>query len=198
LYIDDTMITSFLEKNVKNFNRKTFAVILLQLLLIAMAGILFSKSYIPLTIFVLAEILVAAAYAKILFSDLRKIQEKEFWKYALFFGGTAAIIQAAWLFDVVEIGISPFQEFAVVLAAFLVFVVGFRIIYGRKYTEGIVVLSDAEMAVVETEFDLLSFTNAGKHVVESDRPYKKGQKVRVVTEGVMFAGKPKRIEGLAK
>src|SRR3989344_5457480 len=142
------MITDFLEKNVKNFNRKTFVVVLLQMLLIAMAGILFSKSYIPNTIFVLAEFLVVVAYAKILFSDLRKIQEKEFWKYALFFGGTALIIQATWLLEIVEIGIGPIQKFAVVLAAFLIFVVGFRVIYGRKYTEGIVILSDSEVAVV--------------------------------------------------
>ena len=192
------MITAFLEKHVKKFNRKTFAVMLLQMLLIAMAGILFSKSYLPNSAFVFLEFVVVFAYAKILFSDLRTAQKKEFWKYALFFGGTALIIQATWLLEIVEIGISPFQKFGVVLAAFLIFVVGFRVIYGRKYTEGIVVLSDADVAVVETEFDLLSFTNAGRHVVESGKPYKKGQKVRVVTEGFMFAGKPKKIEGLVK
>ena len=192
------MITAFLEKHVKKFNRKTFAVMLLQMLLIAMAGILFSKSYLPNSAFVFLEFVVVFAYAKILFSDLRTAQKKEFWKYALFFGGTALIIQSAWLIDILDIGMSPFSRFGIVLGAFLLFIAGFRVIYGRKYTAGVVVLSDESIAVVETEFDLLSFTNAGRHIVEAGKQSREGQKVRVAVDGFLFAGKPKRIEGPVK
>jgi len=188
------MITSFLEKKVKDFDRKAFYILVMQALLMLMAGTLFIRHYAGDAAFVALEAVLAAAYAKVLLVDVRKIQKSDFGKYAIFFSGVAGIVQATWLIDYVNIGgISQFQKFAGVAAAFILFVLVFRIVYGKRYTEAEVLTSDSGIAVVKTGFDLLSFTSAGKSIVETDLVVRKGQKVKVLVAGAFFAGKPRKI-----
>jgi uncharacterized membrane protein len=191
------MIFQFLEKNVEGFSRKTFAVLLMQLLLIAMAAMLFFRGYIDFVIFIAIELCLLLVYAELLFIELRKTLAEGFWKYVLFFAGIAAIIQIAWVVDFMALDGGTLQRFVYVLVVFVVFVVGFRFVFGRNYTTGKVLIADGDMAVVETEFDLLSFTSAGKYIVENTSA-KRGQKVKVEIKGILFSGKPSRIAEIVK
>src|SRR3989338_3333232 len=158
------MIFEFLEKNVKDFDRKTFAVLLMQFLLIAMAALLFFRSYIDGMIFISVEVAFLLVYAELLFIELGKVQKDGFWKYVLFFAGVAILLQLVCVAEFLNIGESSVQRLVFVLGAFIVFAVAFRLFFGRNYTQGKVLTADGKIAVVETEFDLLSFTSTGKYI----------------------------------
>ena len=80
-----------------------------------------------------------------------------------------------------------------VLAALIVFVLMFRVFFGRKYVCGKVVMCREGEAVVETDFDIRTFTPMGKYVVKSEGKCSAGQEVKVGFALGVFGRKPKKI-----
>ena len=83
--------------------------------------------------------------------------------------------------------------FLLLILAIVVVNVLFRVVLGKHEVLGTVLLSDEKLAVVELPFDLFAGITAGKYVVETDRKFKKGEKVRVRIKQALFRRIPERV-----
>ncbi|MFH1224471.1 MAG: DUF2101 family protein [Candidatus Diapherotrites archaeon] len=174
------MLREFLQENFEGFSWRSFIIIQLQALLVLMVLLLFARFSEFGWLVPAGEVLLSALYLYIVFAQVRDEFAKEFTQYAIFFLGMLVFVQAAWIMQgIFGEGEAGYYQFALLLALLLVFVVCFRMVFGRKYVPAKVLLSDGELAVVETRYDLLSFTNAGRHIVHAERKYAKGAEVKL-------------------
>ncbi|MFH1256140.1 MAG: DUF2101 family protein [Candidatus Diapherotrites archaeon] len=187
------MLKAFLEKKFKDFDERSYVLIKLQVLIVAMLLALFLRGA-SFYAFIALEGILAAYYLFEIFVELRKLEKEDFGKYALFFIGLFLFIQGAWLPFVFVGGFR--QVFALGISeiiGLLLFTVLFRLLLGRNYTYGKVVSSDGKIAVVETNYDLLAFTQKGRFVVDSAGKIEPGKKVKVAVKSFFLARKPYKI-----
>ncbi len=189
------MLKEFLEKNVKDFNYRSFLIIELQLLILLMLLVLFLRNIVDFYFFAATELILSGTYLYIILFQLKEEIKEEFNKYLIFFLAIWVFVQSVWLMSAFFIKDFFFQYifFIAALIALILFVLLFNLFLGRNYTEGKVLLSNDKIAIVETQFDLLSFTNAGKYLVETDRKRNKGATVKVKIRNLLFSRKPFRI-----
>ena len=173
------LLRKFLEQNFEGFSYRSFIIIQLQALLVLMVLLLFVRFSEFGWIVPAGEVLLSALYLFVMFAEAGKEFAKEFTQYAVFFLGMLVFVQAAWIMQGFFGENEGMQYFVILLALLLAFVVCFRAVFGRKYVPAKVLLSDGEIAVVETRYDLLSFTNAGRHIVHTERKYAKGAEVKL-------------------
>ena len=174
------------------------SIMLVGVLLIAAAALPVMRMAFPLEIIAAFDALVVVLFALVLFRIVRACFGREWKKYAVFFSSWMLIVQAAIIglvfFDPLKMGLELFVAAVVALVALSL---GFRFVFGKKETEGIVLLSDSGGAGVKIEFDLFAGLNAGKYVVGAGRKYGKGEKVRIALKRKMFRKAPDRIIGKA-
>lgn len=189
------MLREFLEKNVKDFNYRSFLIVELQLLILLMLLILFLRNAVGFYLFAGAQVILSVTYLYIILVQLEKESKEEFSRYIIFFLAVLVFVQVIWVIPAFLIKDFFYQYifFIVALIGLLLFVLLFNLFFGRNYTKGKVLLSNGEMAVVEAQFDLLSFTNAGKYVVATDRKRNKGATVKVKIRKLLFYRKPFKI-----
>lgn len=173
------LLREFLEENFEGFSYRSFIIIQLQALLVLMVLLLFVRFSEFGWIVPAGEALLSALYLFVMFAEVRKEFAKEFTQYAIFFLDMLVFVQAAWIMQGFFGENEGVQYFVILLALLLVFVVAFRMVFGRKYVPAKVLLGDGELAVAETRYDLLSFTNAGRHIVKTERKYAKGAEVKL-------------------
>lgn len=189
------MFREFLERNVKDFNYRAFLIIKLQLLLFAMLIFIFAKPLMEFTLFVFGEVILAALYLYAIIIEFKSVEKAEYPKYLLFFSAILLFIQLSWIVPAF-IGaniLTNYYFISFLLVALLLFSFLFKIFFGRNYTLGRVLLSNEKSAVVETEFDLLSFTNGGKFIVENNKKRREGEQVKVAVKNLFFYRKPYKI-----
>lgn len=173
------LLREFLERNTEGFNYRGYLVAKLQFLIVAMLLASFLRIFVPWAYAVVAEIALSACYFFVLLKEVRADVGKEFAAYAIFFGALWLFIGLSWAAQFFALTIANAQYFLLLLIALVLFVVLFRVFFGRNYTKGRVLLAGNGIAVVETGFDLLSFSNAGRHIVETVRSYAKGDGIRL-------------------
>lgn len=178
------------------FDSASGSIIALEALLVAMLFTSFLIAIFQEGFFAAFAALQAAlviVYLLALFVFVRKHYAKEFWKYALFFVVLAVFVNSAWIvrFFGAKKATEYTNYFLLIVAAMLVFVLLFRLLLGKRHATGKVLFSEGGTAVVQTDFDLLSFTNAGKYVVKTKKKLKKGQTVKLKTGVGLFYTKPK-------
>lgn len=172
---------------------KSIAIIKLQILILAMVVAAFISFMADPVVFFLIQGALTIVYLFLMFKEL-KIFKEDYKAHAVFFGVVLLFILAASVFPFLELGIAAaYYAIVVLLAALVAFAVLFMIFFGRKYTQGTVVVSDSDTAVVRTEYDLLALTNSGEFVVKSKGKAKKGSKVRVRVKQGLFRRKPVEI-----
>lgn len=170
-----------------------FEVLKLQLLLVLLVLLQISRSFIGFELFLVFGFLSSAYFFYVIFMQVR-VKSSGDWVYTLvFFGVLWLLIQAVWVLQ----GFTSAEMFGFgvigVLGALIVFVLLFRVLFGRKYVMGRVVMCKKGEAVVETDFDIRTFTPAGKYVVKSEGKCAVGQDVKVGFGFAGLGGKPKKI-----
>ncbi|AJF60690.1 MAG: hypothetical protein QT03_C0001G1210 [archaeon GW2011_AR10] len=188
------MLKTFLEKNVKDLSYRSFIVIALQLLVFLMLLAVIAAPLLGETVFLAVNAVLILIYLKLLVIDLRKEVKEGFSRYALFFIVLPTAIQVSWIGQsIISDTITRLAFFSVLIFGLLVFFVLFKLFVVRNYTYGKVLLSDSEMAVVETDYDLLSLSNGGRFIVESKGKQPVGKKVKIKVENRFFTRKPTQI-----
>ncbi|MFH1697077.1 MAG: hypothetical protein ABH854_04180, partial [Candidatus Diapherotrites archaeon] len=171
------LLREILARNLEEFNYRSFIIIKLQALLVLMLLFLFLRLAVDAVIVLAVEALLSAIYIFIFFSEVKREFPAELMRYGIFFLGVLAFVQAGGIMQF--IGFAEAWHFFALIIGLAVFLVLFRMLFGRKYSPAKVLLSDGELAIAETQFDLLSFTNAGKHIVRTERKYAKGAEIRL-------------------
>ncbi len=176
-------------------DKKSVAIIKLQLLTLAMLAITFLSVIVPISTIAVVELFLAAVYLFVLVFEAKKLFGKDFAAIAILFVFLLAIVLANFL-----IQLTPFQEislrFELLLAisiATLVFFLAYRFCLSRNFSHGTVISSDKHSAVVETEFDLLAGINSGKHHIKTTRHYSAGQRVKLKIKQGIIGRKPTEI-----
>ncbi|MCD6522734.1 MAG: DUF2101 family protein [Candidatus Diapherotrites archaeon] len=91
------------------------------------------------------------------------------------------------------------ELFLFYLITFILFAVVFKLVFGRNYTFGKVLLSSKEWAVVQVPFDIRSSVRNDYYAVRSKANIKKGDMVKIKIErGFLGRGKIWRIVGKSK
>lgn len=164
----------------------------LQILILAIAAATALRPVLGEIGFAVLDIALSAYYFFVLLVEVRNAAEG--WKYyVVFFSGFWAVLQGVW---VVQLMLPlAVQHIALVaaLALLLAFLLGFRIVCGRGHTTGRVLVCQGSTAVVETDFDIRTFTRAGKHIVDCGKQCKPGQVVKLGLAYGLLGGVPKRI-----
>jgi len=189
------LIEKFLEKNVSNFSHRTYLVYKMQLLLLLIIAGVFLKFLIPYELFLIAELILIVVLLYELATEGREEFREDFSAYLYFFVGLIIIAQLSWLGPVFAIDLSgmSFFFFALIILLFI-FMAVFWIVFRRNYGFGKVVMSDGENCLVETEFDLRSWTVAKKHEIKSGVKFSKGERVKLRLKRGLFGPKPIEIE----
>jgi uncharacterized membrane protein len=147
----------------------------------------------------LLEIFPAALLAGTLV-EFRKKWRQESASHVAIFGLMFAAVLAVPAFTrtVSANPIAAANQLVYALIFLLLLLIGFRLVFSRRAIEGVVILSDHESAVVQTDYDLLAGVKAGRWVVQN-RGAKKGQKVRISVNRSFFGQpRPGRILGVVR
>ena len=62
----------------------------------------------------------------------------------------------------------------------------FSIWLKKKTVKAIVLSSNGKITVVQTEFDLRSFTNGGKHIIETDKKFRENEEIEIKIKKSIF------------
>lgn len=158
---------------------KSFYGLVLEILIIltALSGFSFFAS--PEAFFLLQAVFFFA-YFYFLFKS-REVFGRDFAKYFLFFAVIFVFIEAFWYSQFFFSGsvFERYYSFILLLLAFFAFVFLFRLLLGRNYSNAKVLLSGNGIAVLETDFDLLSFSLKGRHVINCGKKLKPNSLVKI-------------------
>lgn len=178
-----------------SLSARSVAIVKMQALLFAVLAAAVLRLFVGFGFFIGLNAVVSVAYFYVLLTAVRRETGSEFRHHLLFFAVLWLVLQALWVAQAALPATQQYAAFVVIVAALMGLVLGFRAVLGRDYTVGRVVMCDmaAKTAVVETEFDLRSFTNAGKHVVECPKRCAKGERVKVGLRFGYLGGKPKKV-----
>ena len=173
---------------------RSLTVAFLQLFLILILLIGFAQSFLKSSL-LLVQGFLALLYLIVLFNGVRKYFKQEQAPYLFFFLFLLVIVLASSVFAVLPQTAYTVQSYFIIalLLSLLVFILAFKVFYGRNWTVGVVQLSDQKQAVVKTSFDLLSFSNKGVFAVKASKKYPKGTKVKVKVKSTLFSRKPEEI-----
>ena len=139
---------------------KAAKVLGLQALLLAMLLLGFAKTIFALTptIFFAVQAGLGLAYFFLLYQAAQK--EKERWPFLAFFFLLWLLVQASLALNFLLADFAMQTQAVILLMVFaLAMLLVFRFFFSRNYTTGTVLLSDKSTALVQTDFDLLSFSS---------------------------------------
>ncbi len=176
-------------------DKKSVAIIKLQLLALAMLAITFLGVIVPISTIAVVELFLAAVYLLVLVFEAKKLFGKNFKAIAVFFVFLLAVILASFAVQLMPLhAISlRFQLLMAISIVVLVFFLAYRLFVSRNFSHGTVVSSDKHSAVVETEFDFLAGINAGKHHIKTAKHYAAGHRVKLKIGHGFFGRKPVEI-----
>ena len=173
-------------------NKKASLAAILQAAIILMMMAIAFRQFIDEAIFYAIEIVLSAIFLKVLFFDLKKETKKEHKYSVYFFAPLLALVQLAWIAQKM-FQAESIAYFIAVLAAFFLFVAGYKLLFGRNYTPAAVLLSSDKIAVVETGYDIRSFATAARHIVETDKRLPEGKEVKISIKKSFFGKKTAKI-----
>jgi uncharacterized membrane protein len=163
----------------KLLEKESIVILLLQVLLVLMLLIPFFQFFIGIIAVSIVEMLLIAFFSFLLF-ECKKLFEKNFHKILVFFSVIAVIIQASWMVNAFfpEKNLKPEINFFLLILLIAFFVL-FKLFNVKNFVVGRVLSSDGKITIVETSFDFFSSTKKGKHVIETTKIFKKGEKVKL-------------------
>jgi len=186
------MLKKFLEKKTSGFKPIAYLVSKLQLIIVVILFFLLAQNFFSPLILSAFVLIISSYYFYILFFELKKeIKEEEFNYYLVFFSLILVSIDLAYFLPFLT-GSYFYSFFIPIVIIFLLFSLGFA--FRRKYCFGKVKISSEKETVIEKDFDLLSFTTAGKYIVESEKSISKGKEVKVMVKTTLFGRKPYKIQ----
>ena len=185
---------NFFKKRVKDFDEPSYAVIKLQIALIAMLVIVFFKPWIGITILAAIETIITIYYLFVLVKEIRKEFKKEFLQWFAFFFVILILIQLIWIIQVIPFEgiISQYLLFAIIFVL-IFFSLSFKAVLGKKHTIGEVISSTQKNAIIKTKFDLMSFTKGGTYSIKTGKKFSPKTKVKVELKNHLFERKPHKI-----
>ncbi|MEW6294758.1 MAG: DUF2101 family protein [Candidatus Diapherotrites archaeon] len=177
------------ELSEKSFGKTNFAVLQLQVAVVLMLLALFFQDIVGVEFVAGVELILSVYFFFVLF-----MARKDFlgeWKLlALFFCVIYAIIQAYWISRYFVRGAEERINIAFfLLLALFAFVIFFRVLLGRGFVFGKVLSSDGRITVVETFFDVRTFSKGGRHVIETEKNFREGKKVKLKVKNAFFGMK---------
>jgi len=174
--------------------KKEHSVILLGALLILMAALPIAKLAYSIEVLLFLNTLLIVLFFGFFFSKLSQTFGKDRKRHFIFFSLWLVVVQFAFyaiaFSNPLEAGL---ELFVIVLVLLALLALVSRFVLGKKEVEGKILLSDAESATVEIDFDLFAGLNAGKYFVSTGKKFKKGDLVRVSLKRKHFRKLPNRI-----
>jgi len=177
------------EDSEKNFGKTNFVVLQLQVAVILMLLALFFQYLVGIEWVAVAELVLSVYFFFVLLWS-RKDFLGEWNLLALFFCVIFAVIQFYWISSfflrTAEERINVAFFLLLGLFAFIVF---FRVFLGRGFVFGKVLSSDGRITVVETLFDVRNFSKGGRHVIDTKKKFRQGEKVKLKIKNAFFGTK---------
>jgi uncharacterized membrane protein len=188
------MIAEFFKKNLKGFNYGNFIVTKIQVSLVLMVLVAFIYFLIDFHAIVFLELIFSLVFFHALLIEARKKFPKDFKYFLLVFGLMYIVIQMIWINNTF-IPIENRMDVGFLLIFFLIVVaVIFSVLLKKNEVEGKVICSNGKVTVIETEFDLRSFTKGGKYIIETQKQFKEGKKIKVKIKKSVFGKQIEIIE----
>ena len=182
--------------NENKFFSQNFLVLQLQIMLLLIIFSGFLLQFIDFGIFLLIEIIIAAYFWFLLLKPIKNKFNEQFKYFLLFFGIIFVLVELSWVIQKTIPASNENQLNALFALLFImvVFAVFYRIVFGRKPLNARIIMSEKNSAVIETDFDIFSFTKAGKYIVEAGKAYPAGKDVKVLLKTAFFKSKPWKIK----
>ncbi len=172
------MLKEFLKQNIKGFNYKNFIAMKIQLSLILMTLTGFTFFLTGFYFTASLEIIFSLVFFHSL-TEAKKEFTQDFKLFVLLFGSFYLIIQLIWLNQVI-IPAENRIDFGFVLIFILVIItVIYTVLIKKNTIKGKVISSNGKVTVIETEFDLRSFTKGGKHIIETPQKFNEGTEIKI-------------------
>lgn len=185
------MISDFLEKNSKGFNYGNFIVKKIHAFLILMVLVGFAYFLVGLYVVVFFEAVFSIGLIYSLLIEARKKFPKDFKYFLLVYGLIYLVIQLMWINNLF-LSEETRMDFGFLLIFVLIAItVFFSVLLKKNSVQATVLSSNGKITVVETEFDLRSFTKGGKHIIETGKKLQEESKIQIKIQKGIFG---KRIE----
>lgn len=174
---------------------QNFLILQLQLLIVLILLSGFLLSFIDFSVFLAIELIIGAYFLFLLFFQTKKEFQKQFNYFLLFFGVLFVLVELSWIVQKIIPAENENQLNALfgLLFAIIAFSILFRTIFAKKSIKARIVMSEKNSAVIETDFDIFSFTKAGKYIIETNKPYPTGKEVKVQLKNAFLKPKPWKI-----
>ncbi|MFH1663510.1 MAG: hypothetical protein ABH986_01725 [archaeon] len=172
------MIAEFLQKNFNAFNYGNYIAAKIQLSIVLMvltAFISFIAGFEAIA--VIEGILSLVLFHSML--EAKKKFEKDFTLFLLVFGSVYIVVQLIWLNNFLIPAENRMDVGFLLIFILIVIAVAFSVLGKKNSVHGRVLSSNGKITVVETEFDLRSFTKGGKHLVETEKKFRENEAVKV-------------------
>lgn len=188
------MIEGFLEKRVQGFNSGNFLVLKLQITIILMLASVFSNFFLSFNYFLGIIALLSIYFLFVLLYEVRKKFRRDFKYFLIIFGGFFIFAQGGWIIQLFLLGAEKLNFSFLLLFFLIVFFVVVKLFLGKGFTKGKVLSSNGKITVVETVFDIKSFSNGGKHVFETKKKYREGEEVEIQFKKGFFGSVKKKLK----
>ena len=183
------MISEFLEKNAKGFNYGNFIIqkIHLSLILMVLAGFLYLIT--DFIVIAVIQAVIALVFFYSLLIEIRKKFSQEFKYFVFIYGLFFLVVQTMWLNNFFIPEENRMDVGFLLIFVLIVIAVVFSIFLKKNFVKAIVLSSNGKITVIETEFDLRSFTKGGKHIIETEKKFKENQEIKVKIKKGIFGKK---------
>lgn len=180
------MISELLEKNLKGFNYGNYIIkkIHLSLILMVLAGFLYLITEFYFVAFL--EIILSILFFHALIIEAKKKFSKDFKRFLFIYGLFYLVIQIMWLNNFFVPMENRLDVGFLLIFILIVIAVVFSLLLKKNTVQAKVLSSNGKITVVETEFDLNSFTKGGKHVIETERKFKENTEIKVKIKKGIF------------
>ncbi|MDO8538773.1 MAG: DUF2101 family protein [archaeon] len=179
-----------------NLFGQNFLILQLQLLVVVILLSGFLLNFVDFSIFLAVEAVLAIYFLFLLFFQIRKEFKEQFNYFLLFFGVLFLLVELSWIIQKIIPAEDETQLNALfgLLFVIIAFSIIYRVIFAKKTIKARIVMSENNSAVVKTDFDIFSFTKAGKHIVEAKKSYPTGKEVEVELKSSFLKTKPWKIK----
>ena len=173
------MISEFLKENFPGFNFGNYVVAKIQIALILMLLTGFAFFLAEIYVIVLIQLILSVVFFHALLIEVKKKFSQDFRYFLLVFGTMYAVIQLVWISDLFLPAENRIDTGFALIFVLVVVVIIFSVLLKKKEVNATVLSSNGKITVIETEFDLRSFNKGGKYIVETEKKFGEGEKVKV-------------------
>ncbi|MDO8627376.1 MAG: DUF2101 family protein [Candidatus Diapherotrites archaeon] len=187
------MFKNLFSKVLGKLDEKIYVILKVQIVLILLLANGFADFFFEGSLLI-PQIILSLVYLYFVYQGLQKEFTDEKFVFGLLFLGLFIVAEAIFAFSFFSITFmnSPMLVLGLIFFVILIYTC-YSLMLNKNFVYGEIVVSEKDRAIVKTNFSLSSFLPPGEYAVQSDKKFKKGQKVKVEVKKTFFGKKPTKV-----